>query len=376
MREFHFVDFAAHFQKGFRNHIVSVTEVPALIKAFDRYGCYATYFLYSYEILSYMSAQEATKTIAGYEGKVWAPFLPIDIDHPELSSSLQAARLLRAIFFEHWQIDPKALHIYFSGLKGFHLMLDTRLFGNVLPAKGLPLIFDSMRRHLAQGLPEHLRATLDLTIGDRVRLLRLPNTIHEKSKLNKIILSHDEISQLSVDEIRTRARTIQPLELTDETGFISRTEIHENHHAAELYQGIRRQLRHFRRQPFDYRFRRPVDLARIAFPCAGAQRIWESHVETGYRNNCAIRLCSELRLLGLSEEEASQKLTEWNEKNRIELSPAELKSIVRSAYQRRFPYRYSCRDQVLRRFCPLANYESCRQYVLKDTQPRRGAKQS
>ena len=137
-------------------------------------------------------------------------------------------------------------------------MLDTRLFGNVLPAKNLPLIFDSMRRHLAQGLPEHLRGTLHVTIGDRVRLLRLANTIHEKSKLHKIILSHYEISRLSVDEIRTCARTIQPLELIDETGFISRIEIHENRHAAELNQRIRRQLRGFRRQPFDYRFRRPV----------------------------------------------------------------------------------------------------------------------
>jgi len=181
---------------------------------------------------------------------------------------------------------------------------------------------------------------------------------------------------LSVDEIRTRARTIRPLELTDETGFILRTEIHENHHAAELYQRIRRQLRRFRRQPVDYRFRRPVDLARIAFPCAGAQRIWESHIEAGYRNNCAIRLCSELRLLRLTEEETSQKLTEWNEKNRIELAPAELKSVVRSAYQHQFPYRYSCRDQVLRRFCPLADYESCRRYVIERTQPRRSAKQS
>jgi hypothetical protein len=75
MRKFHFVDFAAHFRKGFRNHIVSITEVPALTKAFNRYGCYATYYLYSDEILSYMSARKAAAAIAGYEGRVWAPFL-------------------------------------------------------------------------------------------------------------------------------------------------------------------------------------------------------------------------------------------------------------------------------------------------------------
>ena len=93
------------------------------------------------------------------------------------------------------------------------------------------------------------------------------------------------------------------------------------------------------------------------------QTIWESHIEPGYRNNCAIRLASELRLLGLNEDEANDKLFEWNERNSIELPSDELRNVVRSAYQRRFPYRFSCRDAILRRFCPLPDYESCRKFV-------------
>jgi len=42
-RKFHLVDFAAHFQKGFRNHVVPITQVPTLVQVFSRYGCYATY---------------------------------------------------------------------------------------------------------------------------------------------------------------------------------------------------------------------------------------------------------------------------------------------------------------------------------------------
>src|SRR5262249_35437629 len=110
-------------------------------------------------------------------------------------------------------------------------------------------------------------------------------------------------------------------------------------------------------------FRRPDDLAQLRFPCAALQTIWESHVEPGYRNNCAIRLASELRLLGLNEDEANDKLIEWNERNGIELPSDELRNVVRSAYQRRFRYRYGCRDAILRSFCPLPNYESCRQFV-------------
>src|SRR5688572_28333593 len=189
MRRFHLVDFAAHFQKGFRNHIVSITEVPALVDSFSGYGCYATYFFYADEVLTHMSAQaeESAPTISGYRGKVWAPYFPIDLDHPELEPALQATRQLSRVFLEDWQINPDAMQIYFSGSKGFHLMLDTRLFGKMFPSKNLPLVFDSMRRHLAQEVPEQLRQTVDLAIKDRVRLLRLPNTVHEKSKLNKII---------------------------------------------------------------------------------------------------------------------------------------------------------------------------------------------
>ena len=363
MGKFNLVDFAAHYQKGFRNHIVSIDEVPALVESFKRYGCYATYFFYSGELLSHLSAQESAPTIAGYEGKVWAPFFPIDLDHPELFPALDTARRLTIFLLERWQIDASAIQIYFSGAKGFHLMLDTRVFGKILPSKNLPLIFDSLRRHLALEIPEPFRGTVDLAIKDRVRLLRLPNTIHEKSNLYKISLGLDELQCLSPVEIRERARTLRPLILTDETGFLSHADVKENPAAGQLFRQVRRQLRKLTRKPFAYRFRRPADLTQLEFPCAALQTIWESNIEPGYRNNCAIRLVSELRLLGLTEDEAREKLFEWNETNAIGLRAEELGNVVRSAYQHRFPYRYSCRDTILRRFCPLPDYGSCRKFV-------------
>jgi len=365
MGKFNLVDFAAHFQKGFRNHIVAIDEVPALVESFKRYGCYSTYFFFSDEVLTYMSAQSdgAAASIAGYEGRVWAPYLPLDLDHAELIPAQEAARRLVGLLLDKWQIDPNALQVYFSGAKGFHLLLDTRLFGRIAPAKNLPMVFDSMRRHLAQDLPEPLRSTVDLTIKDRVRLLRLPNTIHEKSKLYKMILSPTELLNLHPRQIREMASQSRPLTLTDATGLVSRVAIKANTLATQLFGRVRRQSVKLTRKPFVYRFHRPVDLSRLNFRCAGAQKIWESHIEPGYRNNCAIRLASELRLLGLTREETEAKLVEWNERNEIELSPAELLSVVHSAYQHRFPYRYSCRDAILRQFCPLSDLPTCRRFV-------------
>ena len=367
MRIYHFVDFAAHFQKGFRNHIVSIDEVPALAKSFDYYGCYATYFFFSDEVLTYMSAQEgsAAPSISGYEGKVWPPFLPVDLDHPELVPAWEAAKRLSSLLIERWGIDGNALQIYFSGAKGFHLMLDTRLFGKIAPSKNLPTIFDSLRRHLAQELPESLRATVDLSIKDRVRLIRLPNTVHEKSQLYKIVLSADELENLTSAQIRELARAPRPLPLTDETGLVSRVEVNANRAAVELFQRVRRQLARLARKPFVYRFRRPADIVRPEFPCAGAQTIWESHIDAGSRNNCAIRLASEFRLLGLTSDETEARLLEWNERNQIELSPEELRGVTHSAYQHPFPYRYSCRDPILRRYCPFTDIQSCHRHMAR-----------
>ena len=365
MGRYRLVDFAAHYQKGFRNHVVPIGDVAALAESFKRYGCYATYGFFSDELLTYMSVQDGAPSVSGYQGKVWAPYLPIDLDHPELTPALAAARLLGEFLLTRWRIDPAGMQVYFSGAKGFHIMLDTRLFGRVAPSKNLPVIFDSLRRHLAQELPEPLRETVDLSIKDRMRLLRLPNTIHEKSKLYKIILSADELRALAADQIRELAKGPRPLTLTDATGFRSTAEVSENRAAARLFQRVQRQLKRLTRKPFVYRFQRPVDLSQIEFPCAGAQGIWQSHVEPGYRNNCAIRLASELRLLGLSAEESESKLFEWNERNHIELADDELKSVVRSAYQHRFPYRYGCRDVILRKFCPLPDDTSCRQWTAR-----------
>jgi hypothetical protein len=362
MGKFRLVDFAAHYQKGFRNHIVSIDEVPALVQSFDHYGCYATYFFFSDEVLTYMSAQSGAPSIAGYEGKVWAPYLPIDLDHPDLAPAQEAAKRLQSLLLERWAIDPDALQVYFSGAKGFHLLLDCRVFGRLAPSTALPIVFDSLRRHLAQEIAEPLRETIDLSIKDRVRLLRLPNTLHEKSRLYKIILSPAELEKFSAAEIRQAARQMRPLTATDETGFVSRAEVKANRAAGELFGRVRRQTAKLTRKPFAYRLRRPGDLSKLQFTCAGVERIWQTHIEPGSRNNCAIRLASEFRLMGLSQDETAEKLYDWNARNRIDLPPEEIRAVVHSAYQRRFPYRYTCRDPILRRFCPLPDVESCREF--------------
>jgi len=222
MGRYQLVDFAAHYQRGFRNHVVRLSDVPGLLEKFKYFGCYSTYFIFADELLTHLGAQiAATPSVSGYEGKVWAPYLPIDLDHPDLLPALEGARLLSGLFLDRWRIDPHGLQIYSSGAKGFHLMLDSRLFGKTAPARHWPMVFDALRRHIAQQLPERLRGVVDLSIKDRMRLLRLPNTIHEKSQLYKTLLTAADLAQLNADEIRRRARQAIPLTVTDASGLLS-----------------------------------------------------------------------------------------------------------------------------------------------------------
>jgi hypothetical protein len=366
MTKFHFVDFAARYQRGFRNHVIPIHEVPARIARFNRYGCYSTYFLYSDEILTHMSTGGESPSIAGYTGKVWASHFPIDLDHEDLAISLDVARWFLTFFLDDWHIEPSSIHAYFSGSKGFHLMLDARVFGGIAPSKSLPQTFSAIRWHLAQKLPEARRQVMDLTIKDRVRLLRLPNTIHERSGLFKVILSMDEIRNASPERIRKLAKTPRPLQHTDETGLIPKGKGQENSAARQFFLRIQRQTRKVTREPFEYRFRRRLDTTEVRFACAGLQGIWENAVGQGYRNNCAIRLASEFRLMGLSKSETKEGIFEWNQRNGIGLPQHELESVLHSAFQHRFPYRYSCRDPVRRRFCPLLDYEACQWFLSQD----------
>jgi hypothetical protein len=72
------------------------------------------------------------------------------------------------------------------------------------------------------------------------------------------------------------------------------------------------------RKPFPCRFRRPRIWPGSRFLSGALRAIWKSHIEPGYRNNSAIRLASELRLLGLSEDEANDKYLSEMERNGIQ----------------------------------------------------------
>jgi len=94
-------------------------------------------------------------------------------------------------------VDPDDIDIYWSGKKGFTVMV-----------KLDQLITPEMHQRLAmttfgKGLP-----TLDPSLYNASRILRVPNTRHPESKLYKVKLSYTQLQTLDVEKIKKLASSV------------------------------------------------------------------------------------------------------------------------------------------------------------------------
>jgi hypothetical protein len=370
---FRFVDFAAAAQPGFRNHVVTVDEVAGLITQYGAAECYASIFCFSDDVLLHLAEHRVggRPSIAGYDGKVWAPFLPLDLDAgpAELQTALDLARRTYRVLLEHWQLPAAALHVYFSGAKGFHLLIDTRVFGRVAAARNLPAAFSRLRLEILRALPDAARPFFDLSIGDKVRLLRLPNTRHRGSGLYKVPVDPGELDCATVEDIRRLAHSPRPLRHVRAAGLLPAEAVGAAPAAVVVFERARHAMRRAR-GPHPYRMVPPPTAPEEAL-CAARRVMWLSQIPPGNRNNVAIRLASAFRLGGYTRAQTRALLFAWNERCRINLPERELSAVIQSAYSRPYPYAYGCHDEVIRAFCPYTDrLTECDDY--REQHPRSG----
>ena len=365
---YRYVDFAADRQAGFRNHVVAVDAVAGLVRQYGARECYATIFLFADDIYLYMEEHrvDGRPSVAGYDGRVWAAFLPLDIDaHPPVATLDDALALVRrtySLLTDRRHVPATALHAYFSGAKGFHLLIDTRVFGRLAPAHDLQRVFSHLRLQILHELPDAARPLFDLAIGDKVRLLRLPNTQHGSSGLYKVALTEDELLHASVADILAGARTPRPLLRVADAGLSPTDAVESVPTMVQAFHRARRALRR-ERGAHPYRMRATPSGPAEGTLCAARRAMWTARVEPGNRNNVAIRLASAFRLAGYDEHQALDLLRVWAHRQPTPLPDSEIRTIAHSAHARPYPYAYGCHDEVIRAFCPyVARLQECVDY--------------
>lgn len=188
-----------------RNKVIRLADVGRLLPT-DRREVYLTWHRFPEAYLQHWTATNS-RSVRGYDGTSYADFLPLDFDGQDIAAVYHQVRDFVAQLETIYGADTgNGVRLYWSGGKGFHVLLDAALFGGWTPHPALAGHLKQLATRLIGDRPG-----FDSSIYDVNRLLRLPNTLHGGSGLWKVPLTRTELFDLSVEGIRTLA--IEPREV-------------------------------------------------------------------------------------------------------------------------------------------------------------------
>lgn len=188
---------------------------------------------------------------------------------------------------------------------------------------------------------EPLKA-VDLVVYTVKRMLRLPYSRHQKTGLYKIELTLQQLKELTLDEIKERARTGQPIQREEKTvrkrpkaGVFYADKLHEYEEAAATVSD--------KRNKTEYVFvkdKPPVCVEDIL------NNGWK---KDGDRNNATVQLCCYFKAAGYKKEEATSILEDWvvkftsaDSRYSIQQRKANTRNVIESVYGSEKDYQFGC----------------------------------
>jgi energy-coupling factor transporter ATP-binding protein EcfA2 len=119
-------------------------------------------------------------SLSGYDGPLLLPEIVLDVDGPTLQAAqdvmLECVRTLR----EGYGVPDRAIQVWFSGGKGYHLHLPSGLMPTTDPPTLKEWVTNTFGRLCAK--KEQEEAHLDVSLlGDATKLIRVPWSHHEKT---------------------------------------------------------------------------------------------------------------------------------------------------------------------------------------------------
>lgn len=154
---------------------------------------YASAYLYNEK-----QAEEFKKTgsVRGIKdvvtNKIWFDF---DTSTDPTFAQIDAKEAIKRL--EKYGINKNNIEIYFSGNKGFHLVVTLNRF--ITPDQ----VFNICVKKFGKDL-----MSLDTAVYDPSRIFRVPGTKHQKSGLYKVPLTYNQLHQMTVNQIKTLASSL------------------------------------------------------------------------------------------------------------------------------------------------------------------------
>lgn len=242
-----------------------------------------------------------------------------DINNEETYNNVKKDALIAISYIINQLYVPEEyIRIYFSGNKGFHLIVPSNVFGI---EKSIDL--NDKYKKIALDLKRYtINKTVDTGIYDKKRLLRLPNTINGKTGLYKVRITPKELREFSYKEIVRIAS--QEREYIEKETSLKRESMVAFKELTKEKPTVKKNNTSCNSTFINKDFEIPLCI----------KYVYANGAMEGQRNNTLIVLSSALLQKGMELEECIEKMQDWNiEKNEPTLSEHEVDATVRSAFR-------------------------------------------
>jgi KaiC/GvpD/RAD55 family RecA-like ATPase len=123
------------------------------------------------------------RSVSGYQGKCIAHCLYWDIDNEDISKSYKDTQELCKRLTEQYSVSPDELLVYFSGNKGFHVVLPSEDIAGIGARSDTNLVVKHVCSKIATGIE-----SFDDKVYDKMRIFRIPNSRHSSTNKFKVLL--------------------------------------------------------------------------------------------------------------------------------------------------------------------------------------------
>lgn len=297
-----------------RKIFVSLLDIDKIINRFDNKDVYYTNFMYN----------EKDQNKSDIIGPL---YLDLDFDITDDESYQKVKHdTLRVVNFLKIQlrVPSSQIRIFFSGNKGFHIIVSHHVFG-LTPCKNLNDLYKIIA---LKANSNTVYKMVDTRIYDKKRLFRLPHSINCKTGLYKVPITEEVLRKSDYDFIREYASCDQSMAF--ESGQL-------NIDAKNAFEKLTKRIARPRPKTSsvinkDYEI--PLCIKRVF--ALGAQ--------DGQRNNTLIIIASSLFQKGFNLEDCIESLRAWNiERNDNPIADKELETTIKSAYRQiQDGRRYGC----------------------------------
>lgn len=300
-----------------RKVFVSPSELQDTVnKRFNNIDAYSTNYMYN----------EEDQNQSDIIGPLYID-LDGDISTQEGYNKIKQDTLLAISYLNtHLKVPKEYIQIYFSGSKGFHLIVPHEVFG-IQPCKDL----NSKYKTIALELSKHtLNQLVDTRIYDKKRLIRMPHSINGKTGLYKVPMSEDMLRMFTSNTMKHYAKADKHVEIPE----------------AKLVEEARlafNEITKPKTKPKKAKSNKTFINPNYEIPLC-IKYIYANGAGEGQRNNTLIVLASALLQKGVELEQCIDECNTWNEeKNDPALGSAEVEATVRSAYRNLMDgRRYGC----------------------------------